>query len=224
VDLAARLKDMPTSTLCDVSIKLASRRVERMIMRGLKPLTIQSRAVGRARTQQVVAIRDRARSSGVANWPMHVGLSRGAKPGDVLVIAVAGIEEVASFGDVIAAQALAKGATGAIVDGYIRDVAAIDRMGFPVWSMGTSMIPQGSLDYSVQSIDEPITCGGVEVRPGDWIVADGDGVIVLPEEEAEAICAAAEEIVAKENAARTGIEAGGDIAALYPKRAFDDKR
>jgi regulator of RNase E activity RraA len=222
MDLAARIGSLPTSTLCDVSIKLVTRRIERMIMRGPRPLSVHSRAVGRARTQQVVSIRDRARSSGVADWPRHVGLARDAKAGDVLVIAVAGIDEVASFGDVIAAQALARGVVGAIVDGYIRDAASIDRMGFPIWSLGTSMIPQGYLDYSVHSIDEPVTCGGVEVQPGDWIVADGDGVIVLPTDEADAIVRAAEDLNARESTAREGISRGGDVAALYPKRAFDD--
>jgi 4-hydroxy-4-methyl-2-oxoglutarate aldolase len=96
-------------------------------------------------------------------------------------------------------------------------------MGMPIWSAGITMIPQGYHDYSVQSINEPVTCGGVEVQPGDYIVADGDGVIVIPAAEVEQTLAAAEDLEAKEARAREGIKAGGELAKLYPGRAYDKR-
>ncbi len=215
-----RLAKIPTSTLCDIAIKLGIRQVERLIMQGVKPLSLQSAAVGRARTVQMISLRDRGRSTLVTNKAFHAEYVNLANPGDFIVIAVAGKDNVAAFGDVLAAKAHQRGATGVVIDGYTRDAPIIDRMGFPLWCAGITMIPQGYVGYSVESINQPVTCGGVEVHPGDLIAADGDGIIVLPAAEAEKMIIGAEELEATEIRAREGIKDGAEMHTLYPSRDY----
>lgn len=217
----ARLEQLPTATLCDAFLKLGARPIERMVMRRLRPLgSLQTRAVGLARTQQLVSLRDAAEGSVVTNRPLHFELVDGASPGDVLVIAVAGDDLLASFGDVLAMKAKHQGAAGVVVDGAVRDAGYIERIELPLWCDGVTMIPQGHGGYSVASVNEPVTCAGVHVRPGDYVVADSDGVIVVPVEEAEPVIALAEELEAAEEHAREGIRQGSALADLYPSRDY----
>jgi regulator of RNase E activity RraA len=82
------------------------------------------------------------------------------------------------------------------------------------------MVPQGFGGYSVQSVNQSVVCGGVEVNPGDLIVADGDGVVVVPWEDAEKIAQVCEEMEAAEEHARQGIQRGDALEALYPSRDY----
>jgi 4-hydroxy-4-methyl-2-oxoglutarate aldolase len=120
----------------------------------------------------------------------------------------------------LALKAKTMGATGVAVDGAVRDAAYIERLGLPIWCDGVTMIPQGHGGYSVASVNEPVTCAGVEVTPGDYVVADGDGVIVVPEAEADQITEIAEGIEAAEEEARPGVEDGLALENLYPSRDY----
>jgi regulator of RNase E activity RraA len=219
--LAERLAALPTASICDAFLKLGSYPVERMVFRRLRPLgSLQTRAAGRARTQQVVSLRDKGRGSVVANRELHFELVDRTRLGDFLVIGVAGTDLLASFGDILALKAKAMGAVGVAVDGAIRDAAYIERLALPIWCDGVTMIPQGFGGYSVAAVNQPVTCAGVEVQPDDLIVADGDGVVVVPEVVAERIAELAEELEAAEEEARAGIEAGRDLTDLYPSRDY----
>jgi regulator of RNase E activity RraA len=219
--LVERLASIPTASLCDAFLKSGVYPPERVVMRKVRPLgSLQVRVAGRARTQQLVSLRDKARGSVVSNRRLHFELVDRTRPGDFLVVAVAGSDLLASFGDILALKAKTMGAAGVVVDGATRDAAFIERLELPVWCEGITMIPQGYGGYSVESVDQPVTCAGVEVRPGDLIVADGDGVIVLPEAEAEEITRLAEELEADEERARVGIAEGQDLEVLYPSRAY----
>ncbi len=102
-----------------------------------------------------------------------------AKPGDVIVVAAGGQIGV-MWGGLMSYQAMKQGIAGVVVDGSVRDVAEIRRMGFPVFARYIS--PIGSTKLHPGSINVPVICGGVLVRPGDLIVGDDDGVVVVPRE------------------------------------------
>jgi RraA family protein len=101
-----------------------------------------------------------------------------AQPGDVVVVGAGGSSSNAVFGDIVAAKAQHRGIGGFIVDGYIRDLPAVRSLGFPVWAIGTT--PVGPLHRGPGEINYPVACGGVVVNPGDVIVADAAGVVVVP--------------------------------------------
>jgi 5-oxopent-3-ene-1,2,5-tricarboxylate decarboxylase / 2-hydroxyhepta-2,4-diene-1,7-dioate isomerase len=219
--LIERLEHIPTATVCDAYAKLKIRPLERVVMRGLQPIVpLQQRVVGRARTQQLVSLRNPQEGSLIADRALHFEIVDGAQPGDVIVVAVAGSDKLASWGDVLALKAHAQGVAAVVVDGAVRDASVIAEIGLPVWSDGVTPIPQGYGGYSVQSVNESVTCAGVEVRPGDLIVADADGVVVIPASELEDILPICEEFEEQERRARDGIAAGKALKDLYPSRAY----
>lgn len=100
------------------------------------------------------------------------------RPGDVLVLASEGENPSALWGKMVSVVAQARGAAGAIVDGYVRDTAYIRESAFPVWARAVS--PCGSTRKGPGSLNVPVVCGGVTIHPGDWILADDDGIVVIP--------------------------------------------
>jgi 4-hydroxy-4-methyl-2-oxoglutarate aldolase len=100
-----------------------------------------------------------------------------AGPGDVLVVAAGG-HLAGYWGEILAVAARARGVAGLVIDGGCRDTAALRRMGFPVWSAGVSV--RGTVKRTVRSVGEPVVAGGVLVAPGDYVLADDDGVVVVP--------------------------------------------
>lgn len=111
------------------------------------------------------------------NLTLHAALKL-AKPGDVLVCAAAGFTEQGLFGDVMASAAKGKGLAGLIVDGGVRDANDIHRIGFPVFSRSISI--KGAVKETLGPLNEPIVVGGELVSPGDLIIGDDDGVVVIP--------------------------------------------
>jgi len=111
-----------------------------------------------------------------------------AEPGSVLVYVMEDGLDIAAMGNLMATTAVARGLSGAVIDGAVRDIAELRRMGFPVWSRRVS--PATSVGRMV-SVDKQIVvrCGGILVRPGDYIVGDPDGVVVVPAEAAERVVA-----------------------------------
>lgn len=118
------------------------------------------------------------------------------RPGDILVINAFGFEGRAIIGDNLAQRFDVFGAVGAVVDGYVRDGAIIEQLGIPVFARG--LTPAGPFKNGPGTIGESVAIGGVVVEPGDIVVADADGVIVIPPHRAEEALAAVKEIVARE--------------------------
>jgi len=118
------------------------------------------------------------------------------RPGDILVINALGYDGRAVIGDNLAQRFDVFGAVGAVVDGYVRDGAIIEKLGVPVFARG--LTPAGPFKNGPGTIGEPVALGGVVVNPGDIVVADGDGVIVIPPHRAEEALTAVEAIVARE--------------------------
>jgi regulator of RNase E activity RraA len=122
------------------------------------------------------------------NLMLHAAIYR-AEPGDVIVVA-AGDDEMAVAGGNVCAVAQRRGIAGFIVDGVVRDVLEARARGFPLFAVGISPIPGAK--EGPGEINAPIRCGGVGVRPGDVVVADEEGIVVVPRERAQEVLASAQ--------------------------------
>jgi 4-hydroxy-4-methyl-2-oxoglutarate aldolase len=123
-----------------------------------------------------------------------------ARPGDVLVLTSAEPAPVAFVGDLLATQALAQGVAGVLVDGAVRDLDELAELGLPIWTRFVRA--QGATKGAVGKLDVPVVVGGAEIRPGDLVVMDCDGAVVVPAERVDEMLPAARERAERETAVR----------------------
>ena len=180
------------------------------------PTTVLSDALGRygAMDAGIKPIADGMAFCGIAttvktfaadNLMVHLGVKL-AKPGDVLVIDADGVTDTAVMGELVAASAKRQGLVGTVIDGAIRDKVGMRELGWPVFARAA--VPNGPFKADPGVVNVPIACGGVVVNPGDIVVGDDDGVVVVPQVDWQAVAQAAQAIVDREGTTRARILAG----------------
>jgi len=155
-----------------------------------------SRVAGPART---------ARCTPGDNTMVHAVIAH-ASPGDVLVLTSAEPEPVALVGELLATQAQVRGVAGMLIDGAVRDLDELAELGLPIWSRFVRA--QGATKGEVGQLDVTVVIGGAEIHPGDLVVLDSDGVVVIPQARADEVLPLAHERADRERAMRERYEAG----------------
>src|SRR4051812_2842640 len=150
------------------------------------------------------------------NWMLHVAAEM-LQPGDVVVHALSAPDDHGFFGELLATSFRARGGLGLIIDAGVRDISELHAMKFPVWSKAVHA--RGTIKATVGSVNVPVTCAGASIHPGDAIVADDDGVVVVPAAQAVEVAQASRAREDKEAATRARLGAGELGLDIYDMRA-----
>lgn len=217
--LTDELRDMLASVgVATITHQLQTRGMRSTFLTGLEPLLPGQSMVGRARTLRYVAHRQDKMKELAEGLHAQRRASETAEPGDVIIIEARDVPDAGTCGDIYALRAYQLGAVGIITDGALRDTPAIADLGKPVYYRSS----HGSTwrrHHMPFSNDEPITCAGVYVEPGDIIVGDAEGAVVIPHALAEEV---ARDAVAQEDVEAFAIErvkAGESVVGLFPLSA-----
>ncbi|MEL0110858.1 MAG: ribonuclease activity regulator RraA [Rickettsiales bacterium] len=214
-DTRETLKRISTAT---ITLQLLKRGIRNTFMRGVAPLAaMDERLVGEAVTLRFIPMREDISTPAILadkNNAQRVAIDT-IPEGAVLVIDARGVSDCAALGDILAERIKQRGGAGVVTDGGVRDAAAVAAVGVPIFAAGPAA-PASLTAHTPVDRDLPIGCGGVAVIPGDIIVGDGDGVVVIPQ-------ALADE-VARDGLQQEGIEAyiklqvekGRSTIGLYP--------
>lgn len=181
----------------------------------VRPLDESLVLLGRARTGLYMPVYEVV--PGENPYAVEIALVDDLKPGEVAVLACGGpTERIAPWGELLTTAARFRGAAGCVTDGLVRDIRQIRQASFPVFHGGIAPLDSKGRGKMVAR-DCAVECGGVLVRPGDLVLGDADGVVVVPQEIAERAIAAALAKIASENHTRDELSRGASLAAVFAK-------
>ena len=214
-----RLRKVSVATLCTQMFKRGFRNV---FIQGIRRLTTPSggNLVGPAFTMRNIPARedlDQISAFDNPEHPQRKGIES-VPPGHVLVLDCRGETRVASGGEILTTRLKVRGAAGLVSDGPVRDSGSLSQMDFPIYCAGGSA-PLNLLYHHAIDQNVPIGCGGVAVYPGDVIVGDDEGVVVIPQHLADEVAEACEEQEKMEAFILERVQGGAKLAGTYPPNA-----
>lgn len=178
----------------------------------LRPLEPHMRVIGRAHTLLATDVYERAENP----YDVEIEAVDALEPGDVMVACTNGSTRTCLWGELLSTAAMARGATGCIIDGHTRDAMQIMEMGFPLFCTGFRPV-DSSHRSSVIAYDVPVVVGGVRIEPGDVIFGDFDGIVVIPKDQLEEVVARAVQKVESENHTRDMLREGALLREVYDR-------
>lgn len=199
-----------SAVLCDALDQVGHRR--QAMRADIRPIYPEAVVVGRAVTMQSVDVYEPEENE----YEQEIAAVDSLTPGDVLVASTQQSTRTCVWGELLSTASMARGANGAVIDGYTRDVRLIQKMGFPLFSTGIYPVDSAGrgvvIDYNCT-----VNCGGVIVKPGDVIFGDYDGVIVIPQESLRAVVERAVAKVEGENITREELRKGATLRQVFDK-------
>lgn len=211
-ELRQQLASVSVATLTH---QLQMRGIRSTFLSGLRPTRPEIRMVGRARTLRYVAIREDVKNLAINRRTAQKQVVETVQAGDVVVMEARGVPDAGTIGDIFALRVKALGGAGVITDGALRDTAAIQEIDLPVYHLSSHAATYGR-QHMPYSVDDSITCAGVFVQPGDVVVGDAEGVVVIPH---ALVAEVAGDAVAQEEVEEFAIErikAGESTDDLFP--------
>ena len=215
-ELSAKLKTSSTATLTS---GLRNKGLHNTFMHQVAPLKPDMQMVGRAFTLRYIPAREDLDEVPLDNLKdvQRIGIERIAE-GELLVIDARGDTRAGTMGSILAARIQMRGCSGVVTDGAYRDSPTIAASGLPAYAAAMNAHTNKTIHYPSE-IQVPVACGGVAVFPGDLIVGDQEGVVVIPTQLAEEVAVEAEEMEEKERFIMEKIRAGASIVGTYPPDA-----
>lgn len=208
--LASALMRIPTTTATEILWELGIRHV---VMKSIRPLTpIEGMLAGRARTLRFLPLREDIRPKTAA---IHQRTVDELTTGDVLVIDALGNTDGAVFGDMLATRARVNGTVAVVADGAVRDLAGLASLGLPVFARSSHPDPSARVLVAWEA-GVPIHCGGCLVVPNDWILADADGILVIPSRLAAKVATQGAHQLALDEFSQRLLSNGSQLAEAYP--------
>ncbi len=217
VESLTAMEQTSTATLTTALLKKGLRNV---FIRGARPLAADARRlVGRAFTLRFIPAREDLAVPEAWAAPNSTRAALEAAPaGSIVVAGAMGVTDAGIFGDILCARMAKRGLAGLVTDGVVRDLAGVRATGFPVWAQGAAA-PPSVAGLIFAGWEQPIGCGGVAIFPGDVIVADGDGAVVVPAALVDEIAALAVEQERLEEWILGEVAKGVALPGLYPPNA-----
>jgi len=215
-DDAALFETLKRVTTDSIATVLLKKGLRNQWVRGPMPLKLdQSRTVGRAFTMRFIPVREDVPGAVPKKLPVNRDAVEVMTAGCVAVADARGMTGAATFGDIVVARMQKRGVAGIVTDGAVRDRNGLLQIGLPIWTVGITAPPPAT-QLMLVAWQEPIACGGVAVFPDDIIVADADGVIVLPSALAAEVAAAGLEQERLDEWQMEQIKRGVSLSALAP--------